>query len=118
MPQSRISGGKPVKGRARKVLTPRAGRLFRQAAVAATKTQTMVGARFRRLRKRLEGAKALKATAHCLQTRFYRMVRDRRPYQDLGAEPYDAHFRERELQNLKRKAKRLGMQLVPAAQVA
>jgi transposase len=117
-PQPRISGGKHLKGRDRKVLTPRVGRLFRQAAVAAAKTQTMVGARFRRLRKRLEGAKALKATAHALQTRFYRIVRERRSYQDIGADPYDAHFRERELQNLKRKAKRLGMQVVPAEKVA
>lgn len=114
-PRVARSGGKDIKGKRTRLIMPRIGRLFKQAAVSARDTETMIGAKYRRLRKRKSGAVAAHATAHDLQGKFYRMVKERKSYQEIGAAEYDLQFRERELNNLERRAQRLGMKLVAAA---
>ena len=114
-PRVARSGGKDIKSKRTRLIMPRIGRLFKQAAVSARDTETMIGAKYRRLRKRKSGAVAAHATAHDLQGKFYRMVKERKSYREIGAAEYDLHFREREVGNLERRAHRLGMKLVPAA---
>jgi transposase len=114
-PRVARSGGKDLKSKGTRPITPRIGRLFKQAAVAARNTETMIGAKYRRLRKRKSGAVAAHATAHDLQGKFYRMVKARQSYQEIGAAEYDLKFREREVKNLEHRAQRLGMKLVAAA---
>jgi transposase len=114
-PRVTRSGGKNIQGTRTRLIMPRIGRLFEQAAVAARETETMIGAKYRRLRKRKSGAVAAQATAHDLQGKFYRMVKERQSYQEMGSAKYDVQFREREMENLERRAQRLGMKLVPAA---
>lgn len=114
-PRVARSGGKDIKSKRTRLIMPRIGRLFKQAAVAAQDTETMIGAKYRRLRKRKSGAVAAHAVAHDLQGKFYRMVRERKSYREIGAAEYDLKFREREVENLERRAQRLGMKLVVAA---
>jgi transposase len=114
-PRVTRSGGKKIQGKRTRLIMPRIGRLFEQAAVAARETETMIGAKYRRLRKRKSGAVAAQATAHDLQGKFYRMVKEHQSYQEMGSAKYDFQFREREMENLERRAQRLGMKLVPAA---
>lgn len=112
-PEVRITGGKALKGKGPKRALPRAGRIFERAANCAWKTQTMFGAKCRRLNKRLSRCKVLKAVGRQIQTTFYEMVSERKAYQGTSAMEYDARFRERELAHLKAKAKNWGMELVP-----
>lgn len=114
-PRVARSGGKDIKMKRSRLLMPRIGRLFLQAAVAARDTETMIGAKYRRLRKRKSGTVAAQATAHDLQGKFYRMVKEKKSYQEIGAQEYDAQFRVREVDNLMRRAQKLGMKLTPAA---
>lgn len=114
-PRMTRSGGKDIKSKRTRLIMPRIGRLFEQAAVAARNTQTMIGAKYRRLRKRKSGAVAAHATAHDLQGKFYRMVKERKSYLEIGAVEYDLKFREREMENLERRARGMGMKLMPAA---
>jgi len=114
-PRLARSGGKDIKMKRSRLIMPRIGRLFLQAAVAARDTETMIGAKYRRLRKRKSGNVAAQATAHDLQGKFYRMVKEKKSYQEIGAQEYDAQFRAREFENLTRRAQKLGMKLTPAA---
>jgi transposase len=61
-PGNKISGGRLLSSKARKS-TNRAAVLLRNAAVGAGKTQTAIGAFFRRLAVRVGKAKAVTATA-------------------------------------------------------
>ena len=48
----------------------------------------------------------------------YHMLKEKRPYQDFGASHYEQQYKQRVLKNLQRRAKRLGMELVPLPQSA
>jgi hypothetical protein len=54
---------------------------------------------------------ALVATAHKIARAVYFMLKEHRPYRDMGAEAYETQQRERELACLKRKAAQLGFDL-------
>jgi hypothetical protein len=57
--------------------------------------------------------KAITATAHKIARIIYSMLKHRTPYQDPGQDYYEHKYRERVVKNLERKAKGLGLQLVP-----
>jgi DNA-binding CsgD family transcriptional regulator len=44
------------------------------------------------------------------------MLKEKQPYQGLSEREYEEKFRQRELHSLQRRAARLGLTLVPAAQ--
>ena len=50
---------------------------------------------------------------HKLAVLVYRMLKGGVDYTDIGQEQYDNQFKERALKSLARKAKELGLQLVP-----
>jgi transposase len=72
-----------------------------------------LGAFYRRLKARLGPAKALTATAHKLAQIVYHMLRYGKADVDRGAAYDEPPYRERVLQNLKRRAKPMGFELVP-----
>ncbi len=114
-PHNDISGGKVLRSRTLKTHN-RAGQAFRLAALSVSRSpQTAFGAFYRRLRGRLGPKQAIVATAHKMARAFYAMLKNHVPYQDLGGEEYERRARERELRNLQKRAKKLGMALVPAA---
>jgi transposase len=109
-PHNDISGGKVLRSHTLKTHN-RAGQAFRLAAQAVSRTQTALGAYFRRMRARCGPQKAIVATAHKLARIFYFMLKHRTPFHDIGADEYDKREREREIARLQKKAARLGFTL-------
>lgn len=111
-PGTKITGGKRLSGR-----TPpgngRAANLLRLAATAAGRTQTAIGAFYRRLSARLGKVKAVVATAHKLARIIYGMLKHREAYKDPGAPEYNTRQRKRRLRSLDASARVLGYRLVP-----
>lgn len=65
-------------------------RTLTQAALAGTRKKgSYAGAQFRRLAKRRGKQRAIIAVAHSLLVAVYYILRDRVPYQDLGADHFD-----------------------------
>ena len=75
------------------------------------RTQTALGAFYRRLSARVGKAKAVTATARKIATLFYNTLRHGIAYADPGASYYEDRYRARVLANLRRRAKALGYML-------
>jgi len=78
-----------------------------------SRSQSAIGAYYRRMRNRLEAPKAITATAHQIARVFYHLWTTKEPDVDSGAAYYEEKYRQRTLDNLKRKAKQLGFDLIP-----
>jgi hypothetical protein len=111
-PHNDITGGKVIRSRTLKVRN-RAAQALRMAAQAVGRTDTALGAFYRRLRARIGHQQAITATAHKLARIVYHMLKHRQAYHDLGRAVYEQRQRERELKALQRKAAKLGWSLVP-----
>jgi hypothetical protein len=82
------------------------------AAMNLGRTETALGAFYRRLAYRVGKAKAITATARKLAILVYRTLKDGLLYQDPGAAAYDAQHRARVLRRLRQRAANLGFALV------
>ncbi|MGH9317521.1 MAG: IS110 family transposase [Thermoanaerobaculia bacterium] len=116
-PGSKISGGKVLSSRTRRSAN-RATALLRLAAVSVSRTNTSLGAFFRRLAARVGKAKAVTATARKIAVLFYNALRHGSAYADPGADYYEERYRQRTLKNLRRRADALGFKLVEVAAAA
>ncbi|MGJ7602755.1 hypothetical protein ACSFA7_00315 [Variovorax sp. LT1R20] len=85
-------------------------------AVNVGRTETALGAFYRRLAARIGKAKAVTATARKLAILFYRTMRFDMQYQDPGVDQYEQRYRERVVRQLERRAARFGFTLQPAAE--
>jgi transposase len=112
-PNNAISGGKVLRRSTRKVYN-RAADALRLCSQSLTHSKTALGAKYRRLKGRLGAPKAIVAMAHHLARLVYRMLRYGRHYVEKGMAEYDIRFRLQRLKWLKREAKSLDMQLLPA----
>lgn len=111
-PGSRITGGKVKSSKTRRVVN-RAANAFRMAAQALSRSQSALGAFYRRMKARLGGPKAITATAHKIARIFYHVWSTGDAYVDPGVDTYEQKYRERVLKQLQRKAQNLGFDLVP-----
>lgn len=111
-PHNDISGGKVLRSRTRKVVN-RAGQAFRQAAQCVGRSETALGAYYRRMRARLGPQQATVATAYKIARIVYTMLKEHRPFEAASAAAYDQQYREREIKYLQRKATKLGFELAP-----
>lgn len=111
-PGSRISGGKVLSSKTRKV-NNRAATAFRIAAHSLANSHTALGAFYRRIRSRLGPPKAITATAHKLARIFYRLWVTGEHYEDPGVDYYEQQYQRRVLKNLEKRASQLGFQLTP-----
>jgi transposase len=111
-PDHRISGGKVLQRGTRRVVS-RAATAFRLAANSLRRSQSALGAKYRRLQSRLGPPKAITAMAHHLARLFYRMVKYGSLYTDHGMEAYEARFKEQQLKWLSKKAAELHFRLAP-----
>ena len=91
----------------------RAAQLFRLAAMSLSRSDSALGAYYRRLRGRLGGPKAITATAHKIAKIVYNMLKHGKPYVDRGAQYYEEHYRQRVVKHLHRRAQALGFTLQP-----
>ncbi len=109
-PGSRISGGKVLSAHTRKT-TNRVTAHLRLAAVTVGRTNTALGAFYRRLAARIGKAKAVTATARKIAVLFYSAMRFGMDYKDPGVEHYERRYRERVIKQLHRRAAEFGFTL-------
>lgn len=112
-PKHDISGGKVLKNRTIKTHN-RAGQAFRMAAQAVKKADCPFGALYRRLRSRLGPAQATVATAHAIARVVYKMLKYKVEYDPLSVNEYQKQYEEQQVKYMKKKAAKLGFQLIPA----
>ena len=86
---------------------------LRMAAQSVGKTMTPLGLFYRRIRSRIGGLGAVKATAHKLACLVYRMLKYGQEYVIQSIEEYEAKAKANLLKALKRKAAAIGFQLSP-----
>ena len=110
-PGTRISGGKPLPGRAHKVVNP-VGQALRMSAMTARRSQTFIGAKHRARLARKDKPVAITATARELACLIYLMVTRGEEYVEQGMEVYEKCRLNRTFANLGRRAKQLGYELV------
>lgn len=111
-PNNEKSGGRILRNNTRKT-NNRANTALRIAAQSLARSQSALGAFYRRIRARHGAPIAVTATAHKLARIIYFMLKERQPYVDPGATYYEQQYQERLFRNLRRKAAQFGMQLVP-----
>ncbi len=110
-PRRDVSGGKVIRQKSRKS-NNRVATALRMAAQSLWRSDSYLGARYRHLKARLGGQKAVKAMARYLACLIYRLLTKGKAYVDRGAAHFQSKRTERELLGLRRKAAELGMQLV------
>ena len=109
-PDHRITGGKVIRKGTRHVVT-RAATALRLAATTLLRSQSYLGAQYRRLRARLGAPKAITAMAHKLARLVYRMLKWGHEYVDKGLQYYEERHREQQVHLLKKRAAKLGPQI-------
>jgi transposase len=112
-PDNRITGGKVIRKGTRHVVN-RAATALRLAATTLLRSQSYLGAQYRRLRGKLGAPKAITAMAHKLARLVYRMLRWGHEYVDKGLQHYEERHRQQQVDHLKKRAAKLNLQLVEA----
>jgi len=112
-PGTKITGGKVMSGKTKRV-SNRAAQALRIAASALRRSQSALGAYFRRMCARMDKPKAITAAAHKLARLIYMMLTKGEEYTDQGQDYYEQRYQKRVLRQLTQRAKKLGMILVPA----
>jgi transposase len=110
-PDNRISGGKVLSSRTRRVVN-RAADALRMAANSLERSQTALGGFARRMKARLGAAEGITATAHKLARIVYRLIKHGETYVRQGLEDYEKKFKDRKLNALQKTAKAMGFELI------
>jgi transposase len=111
-PHNDKTGGKVIKSRTKKTQN-RAAAALRMAAQSLVHSKSALGAYYRRMRAKLGAPEAITATAHKLARIIYAMLKNQTEYVDPGEDYYEEQARQRAIKRLKRKAAKLGFELVP-----
>ena len=106
-PGCKISGGKVLSAHTRKT-SSRVTVALRLAAVTVGRSNTALGAFYRRLAARIGNAKAVTATARKIAVLFYNAMRFGMNYRDPGADHYEQQYRDRVIKQLHRRAAQFG----------
>ena len=112
-PGTHISGGRRLSSR-RRPGRNRAGLILRQAASSVGRTNTALGSFYRRISARRGNGVAIVATARKIACAYYRLLRHGGQYAERGAAAAELDYQERRLKSLRRQAKTLGYELLPA----
>jgi transposase len=116
-PGAKISGGKVLSRRTRKV-NNRAATILRLAAWAAGKTDTWMGRFYRRIKARRGAPKAVTATARKLACVIYHLLKYQEEFVLLNTEVYEAKAKRHRVSRLQKEAQALGFELVELQAVA
>jgi transposase len=109
-PCPKQSGGKRLSAATRPGVN-RAAQALRLAARSLWRSNSALGAFFRRVASRRGVPKAITATAYKLARIVYAMLKYGQEYAAQGMQEYEQAYRERQVRNLKRKAAELGYEL-------
>jgi transposase len=115
-PNNSVTGGKVLRRGTRKVVN-RAATAFRIAASTLRRSDSYLGAQFRRFRTRLGAPKAITAMAHKMSRLFYRMLRYGQEYVDRGQQFYQDKYRQQQIALLNKQAAQLGLVVTAAISV-
>ena len=109
-PQVRQSAGKRKGSNATGRGNPYLGAALGEAVICAGRTQSYLGAKYRRLARRMPKKKALVATGNSMLTIVHTLLSDpAASYQDLGADYYEQRMHaRRQARNHVRSLERLG----------
>lgn len=110
-PHNDKTGGKIIRSKTKKSQN-RAAAALRIAATSLLHSKSALGGYYRSMRARLGKPEAVTATAHKLARIIYAMLKNQTEYRDPGEGYYEGQARQRAINNLKRKAKKLGFELV------
>jgi transposase len=110
-PKNKISGGRLLSSRTQPSAN-RAATILRMTAMSLGRTQTALGAFYRRLAARIGKPQAITATARKVAILIYRALKGELAYRDPGADAYDVQQRTRVLRRLRQRAATLGFSLV------
>jgi len=111
-PDNDISGGKVLWTGTRKV-NNRVAITLRMAAQSLQKSESALGAFYRRMRTRLGAPKAITAAAHKLARVIYHMLKTREPYSESVFARAETRHRQRTECRLRALAQALGYTLAP-----
>ena len=90
----------------------RAATALRLAATTLLRSQSYLGAQYRRFRSKLGAPKAVTAMAHKLARLVYRLLKWGHEYVDKGLQYYEDRHREQQVRLLQKKAAKLGLLIV------
>jgi transposase len=110
-PNNRKTGGRIRSRRTRRVQN-RAANAFRVAAQALHHSDSALGSFYRQMKARIGAGKATTATAHKLARLFYRLLKYGENYFTQSQAQYETLRRQRDIAALRRRAHRLGLQLL------
>lgn len=113
-PRNDVSGGRVLKRKTRKVKS-RLATALRMAATTLLKSDSYLGAQYRRFRSKLGEPKAITAMAAKLARLIYRMLKYGEEYVDKGRAQYEAKYQQQQIKLLAKKAAQHGYALVPAS---
>ena len=82
------------------------------AAFSLHRSNSSLGAFLRRLKGRIGAPKAITALAHKLALIVYAMLKNGEDYVEKGQEYYEKIYRDRAINNLKKRAEALGLSIV------
>jgi len=116
-PRKPVSGGKPLKKKARKTKGTRTGQALRNAAVTLHHSATALGAYYRRISRTKDAQVAVFATARKLATLVYRMLRWGQSYVDIGQQAYENMYQAVRIRSLTATAAQLGYELIKKTEV-
>ncbi len=106
------SGGKVLSSKTKRT-NNRAAAAFRIAAASLSRSQTALGAFYRRIRSRVGAPQALTATARKLAVIYYSMLKYGTAYIEMGQSAYEQQYQQRRLHAMRKQALSMGYQLVP-----
>ncbi|MGA2327884.1 MAG: hypothetical protein ABSH05_16515 [Bryobacteraceae bacterium] len=109
-----MSRGDKVPGRGTRHVVNRAATALRMAATTLIRSQSYLGAQYRRLRTKLGAPKAITAMAHRPARLVYRMLKYGQEYVDKGTQYYEERYREQQIKLLQKTAAKLGLRVVKA----
>ena len=112
-PGTRVSGGK-ILSAAIPRRQNRAAQALRLAAAGLRRSQSGLGAYYRRLCSRMDKGSAIVATAHKLARIIYALLTKGEAYVDVGQKAYEERYHQRVVKNLEKRAKEMGFVLTPA----
>lgn len=109
-PGSKKSGGKVLSGKTKNV-TNRITQTLKMAANSLYRSQSALGAYFRRMKFRKGVAKAITATAHKIAKIIYNMLKFKKPYTDPGIDKYEKNIKMLKIKKFNKLALELGIDL-------
>lgn len=113
-PATKISGGKVLCSNTKRSAS-RVRQALKMAAQSVSRSDSALGAYYRRLCSRMDAPRANTATAHKIARMVYFMLTRGEAFVEQGQQQYEEQQRQRSVAALKRRAAAMGFKLQPAA---